>query len=165
MWDFTEKSRSIAQNGAMIRAVITITCKRSGSSFETEATTNTRCRRCRTVVRVAVAARNPNGSATRSTREHTLGIVLLSCGHPAVVMIHPVRSIGATLRRYDWECPDTGAIVTAKRVLTVLSEAEYKNLGRRSLTCSSQLERRARRSLVSKSNRWIGAENERYVGP
>jgi hypothetical protein len=111
----------------MIRAVTTITCKRCGCSFETEATTNTRCRRCRAVVRVPAAARNPNWSDSR--REHTLGVVLLSCGHPAVVVIHPGRSIAATLKRYDWECPDSGVTVTPTRVLAVLSEAEYENLG------------------------------------
>ena len=105
----------------------TIICKRCGLSFETEATTNTRCRRCRTVVRVPAAARNPNGSGSR--REHTLGVVLLSCGHPAVVVVHPGRSIAAILKRYDWECPDSGATVTATQVLAVLSEAEYENLG------------------------------------
>ncbi|MGD0285901.1 MAG: hypothetical protein ABSC31_05915 [Acidimicrobiales bacterium] len=110
----------------MIGAVTTITCKRCGLSFETEATTNTRCS-CRAVVRVPASARNPNGSG--SSREHTLGVVLLSCGHPAVVIIHPGRSIAATLKQYSWECPDTGATVTATRVLTVLSEAEYENLG------------------------------------
>jgi hypothetical protein len=111
----------------MIGAVTTITCKRCGFSFETEATTNSRCRRCKTVVRVPAAVRNPNGSD--SGREHTLGVVLLSCGHPAVVVIHPGRSITATTKRYDWECPDSGATVTATRVLAVLSEAEYENLG------------------------------------
>ena len=114
----------------MIGAVTIITCKRCRLSFETEATTNTRCRRCRTVVRVPAAARNPNGAGRPgSTREHTFGIVLLSCGHPAVVVIHPGRSITATTKRYDWECPDSGATVTATRVLAVLSEADYENLG------------------------------------
>jgi hypothetical protein len=114
----------------MIGVMTTITCKRCGCSFETEATTNTRCRRCRTVVRVPAAARNPNGfGVARSSREHTFGVVLLSCGHPAVVVIHPGRSIAATLKRYDWECPDTGATVAPTRVLAVLSEAQYENLG------------------------------------
>jgi hypothetical protein len=45
------------------------------------------------------------------------------------VIIHPGRSIVATLKRYEWECPDTRATVTATRVLAVLSEAEYENLG------------------------------------
>jgi hypothetical protein len=58
-----------------------------------------------------------------------LGVVLLSCGHLAVVIIHPGKSIGATLKGYDWECPDTGATVTATRVLTVLSEAAFENMG------------------------------------
>lgn len=31
---------------------MTITCPRSGLAFETQATTNTRCRRCKSVVRV-----------------------------------------------------------------------------------------------------------------
>jgi hypothetical protein len=113
----------------MIGAVTTITCKRCGCSFETKATTNTRCRSCRAVVRVPAAARNPNGSGqASSTREHTLGIVLLSCGHPAVVVVHPGKSIAATLKRYEWECPDTGATVTATRLLTVLSETEWENM-------------------------------------
>jgi|GEM_PF-2165507 hypothetical protein len=111
----------------MIGAVTTITCKRCGCSFETEATTNTRCRRCRTVVRVPASAGNPNGSG--SSREHTFGVVLLSCGHPAVVIIHPGRSIAATLKRYEWECPDTDATVTATRVLAVLSERDYETMG------------------------------------
>ena len=113
----------------MIGAVTTITCKHCRLSFETEATTNTRCRRCRTVVRVPAAARNRSGSGGSSTRKHTFGIVLLSCGHPAVVVVHPGRSIAATLKQYDWECPDSAATVTATRVLAVLSEAEYENLG------------------------------------
>ena len=58
-----------------------------------------------------------------------MGVVLLSCGHPAVVVVHPGRSIAATLNRYEWECPDSGATVTVTRVLSVLSEAEYENMG------------------------------------
>jgi hypothetical protein len=113
----------------MIGAVTTITCKRCGCSFETEATTNTRCRRCRAVVRVQTAARNPNGSGrTGSTREHTFGIVLLSCGHPAAVVVHPGKSLTRILKLMKWECPDTGATVTATQVLTVLSEADWENL-------------------------------------
>jgi hypothetical protein len=61
-------------------------------------------------------------------REHTFGVVLLSCGHPAVVVVHPGRSIAATLKRYDWECPHTGTTVIATRVLAVLSENEWENL-------------------------------------
>jgi hypothetical protein len=67
--------------------------------------------------------------ATRSKGEHTFGVILLSCGHPAVVVIHPGRAIAAIIKRYDWECPDSGATVTATRVLAVLSQAEYENLG------------------------------------
>jgi hypothetical protein len=51
---------------------------------------------------------------------HTIGIVLLGCGHPAVVVIHPGKSLARILKRYDWECPDTGVTVTATRVLAVL---------------------------------------------
>ena len=148
----------------MIGAVTTITCKRCGFSFETEAMTNTRCRRCRTVVRVPAAARNPKGSGhLGSTREHTFGVVLLSCGHPAVVVIHPGRSIAATLKRYDWECPDTRATVTATRVLTVLSGADYENMGQEAFDLL--VATGAGRSLVSGAGRSIGAEIERYVGP
>jgi hypothetical protein len=60
---------------------------------------------------------------------HTIGIALLGCGHPAVVVIHPGKSLARILKRYDWECPDSGATVTATRVLTMLSETEYENLG------------------------------------
>jgi len=106
-----------------------ITCPRCGYRFETTARTNTRCRRCNTVVRVPAAARRTNASrGAGSTGEHTLDIVLLSCGHPAVVVVHPGRSISATLKRYEWECPDTGATVTAEQVLAVVSEAEWKNM-------------------------------------
>ena len=78
-------------------------------------------------MRVPASAGNPNGSG--SSREHTFGVVLLSCGHPAVVIIHPGRSIAATLKRYEWECPDTDATVTATRVLAVLSERDYETMG------------------------------------
>ena len=107
----------------------TITCPRCGYRFETAACTSTRCRRCKTVVRVPTAARSSNGSGvTGSKVEHTFGIVLLSCGHPAVVVVHPGRSIAAILKRYEWECPDSAATVTARRVLKVLSEAEWETL-------------------------------------
>ncbi len=107
----------------------TITCPRCGSRFETVARTSTRCRRCKTVVRVPAATTSANGSRVAgSTQEHTFGVVLLSCGHPAVVVVHPGRPIAATLKRYEWECPDSGATVTVTRVLTVLSEAEYENM-------------------------------------
>jgi hypothetical protein len=110
--------------------MVTITCPRCGFRFETAVRTNTRCRRCKTVVRVPAAARRTNGSGGAGpTRAHTFGVVLLSCGHPAVVIVHPGRSIAATIKRYDWECPDSGATVTATQVLAVLSEAEYENLG------------------------------------
>jgi len=45
------------------------------------------------------------------------------------VVVHPGRSIAATLKSYEWECPDSGATVTATRVLAVLSEAAYENMG------------------------------------
>ena len=107
----------------------TITCPRCGYRFQTAARTNTRCGRCKTVVRVPAAARSTSGSAVAGSRgEHGFGIVLLSCGHPAVVVVHPGKSVAATLKRYDWECPDSGATVSATRVLTVLSEAEYEKL-------------------------------------
>jgi hypothetical protein len=108
----------------------TITCPRCGYRFETAARTSTRCRRCKTVVRVPAAVRGTNASASGSSKgEHTLAIILLSCGHPAVVVVHPGKSIAATLRRYEWECPDTGATVMPTRVLAVLSERDYENLG------------------------------------
>jgi hypothetical protein len=106
-----------------------ITCKRCGLSFETEATTNTRCRSCRAVVRVPAAARNLNGSRTDgSAREHTIAVVLLGCGHPDIVVIHPGRSIAATLKRYEWECPDTSTATAVAGVLAVLSEAQYESM-------------------------------------
>jgi hypothetical protein len=64
-----------------------------------------------------------------STQEHTFGVVLLGCGHPAVVVVHPGKSTAATLKRYEWECLDSGATVTPARVLRVLSEAEYESMG------------------------------------
>lgn len=108
----------------------TITCPRCGYRFETAARTSTRCRRCKTVVQVPAAARSTNGSGVARPRgEHSIGIVLLSCGHPAVVVVHPGKSIAVTLKRYEWECPASGATVTPTWVLTVLSEAAYENMG------------------------------------
>jgi hypothetical protein len=81
-------------------------------------------------VRVPAAARSTNGFGVAGSKgEHTFGVVLLSCGHPAVVVVHPCRSIIATLKRYEWECPDSGATVAPTRVLSVLSEAEYESMG------------------------------------
>jgi hypothetical protein len=112
----------------------TMTCPRCGCRFETAARTSTRCRRCKTVVRVPAAVRSSNSSRIiGSAEEHTFGVVLLSCGHPAFVIIHPGRSIAATLKRYEWECPDTGATVTPARVLRVLPEAEYESMGQEEL--------------------------------
>lgn len=47
---------------------MTITCPRCGLDFETRATTNTRCRRCRHVVRVG---RSPARAAPRQLEEST----------------------------------------------------------------------------------------------
>jgi hypothetical protein len=44
------------------------------------------------------------------------------------VIIHPGKSVAATLKRYEWECPDTGGTVIPTRELAVLSEAEWENL-------------------------------------
>ena len=108
----------------------TITSPRCGYRFETAARTSTRCRRCKTVVRISAAARSTNASGFAGCEgEHTLAVVLLGCGHPEVVVVHPGKSIATTLKRYDWECPDSGATVTVTRVLSVLSEAEYENMG------------------------------------
>jgi hypothetical protein len=76
-------------------------------------------------VRVPAAARRD----AASREEHTIGVVLLSCGHPDVVVIHPRRSIAATLKRYDWECPNSGSSVTAMQVLAVLSSTEVREHG------------------------------------
>jgi hypothetical protein len=81
-------------------------------------------------VAIPAAARSANASGGVGAKgEHTFGVVLLNCGRPAVVVIHPGMSIAAALKRYEWECPDTGATVTATRALTVLSEAAYENMG------------------------------------
>jgi hypothetical protein len=109
--------------------MVTISCPRCGFRFETAARTNTRCRRCKTVVRVPAAARRTGSGGAGSKGEHTFGVVLLSCGHPAVVVVHPGKSLARIVKQYDWECPDTGATATATRVLAVLSEAKYENLG------------------------------------
>ncbi len=47
---------------------MTITCPRCGLAFETRATTNTRCRRCRHVVRVGRSSARP---ASRQLEETT----------------------------------------------------------------------------------------------
>jgi hypothetical protein len=75
---------------------------------------------------VPAAARSTKGAGSKG--EHTLGIVLLDCGHPDVVVIHPGKSLARILKHVEWECPDTGSAVTATRVLAVLSEADYEDL-------------------------------------
>jgi hypothetical protein len=81
-------------------------------------------------VRIPAAARSTKASGFAGSKgEHTFGVILLSCGHPEVVVVHPGRSVAATLNRYEWECPDTGATVTSIRVMAVLSEAEYEGMG------------------------------------
>jgi hypothetical protein len=75
---------------------------------------------------VPAAARE--STAFSSKREHTLGVVLLDCGHPDVVVVHPGRSIAATLKLYEWECPDTNTAAAVTRVVAVLSEAEYESM-------------------------------------
>jgi hypothetical protein len=81
-------------------------------------------------VRVAAVASSAYGSGVAGSKgEHTFGVVLLSCGHSAVAIVHPGRSLSATLKRYDWECPESGATVTPTRVLRVLSESEYESMG------------------------------------
>ncbi|MGA3354692.1 MAG: hypothetical protein ABSD85_16155 [Acidimicrobiales bacterium] len=107
----------------------TITCPRWSYSFEAAARTSTRCRRCKSVVRIPGAARSAYGSGVAGPKgEHSFGVVLLSCGHHAVAIVHPGRSLSATLKRYDWECPESGATVAPTRVLRVLSEAEWENM-------------------------------------
>ncbi len=63
-----------------------------------------------------------------SEQAHTIGLVLLSCGHPEAVIIHPGKSVTATLKKYDWECPNTSTAAAVARVLAVLSVAEFENL-------------------------------------
>ncbi len=104
----------------------TVICPHCNNRFDTSARSGrTRCGNCRR----AVTVRKELGAGhAGSTQEHTLGVVLLSCGHPAVVVVHPGRPIAATLKRYEWECPDTGDSATPTQVLTVISEADYENM-------------------------------------
>jgi len=52
---------------------MTITCPHCGLAFETQATTNTRCRRCRTVVRISASAPRPASPAVAETKVDALG--------------------------------------------------------------------------------------------
>ncbi len=68
-------------------------------------------------------------AALRSTRsEHTVAFVLLDCGHPETVIVHPGTSVRAAIGRCEWECPDTDDDAKVVRVLAVLSEHEWSEL-------------------------------------
>lgn len=115
-----------------------IRCGACGHRFETAAKSNrTRCPACRSTVAVPAGVRRENGwdGATAAGRngasaggEHRLGLVLLDCGHPEVVVLHPGRTLRGTLKLCDFECPDTNTAVAVRRTLAVLSEQEWAAL-------------------------------------
>jgi len=97
----------------------TITCKHCGTSFETTARTNTRCRRCKAVCRVPPGQRSP-------VVPHVLALALV-CGHVTTAIGQNVAAERAG--DYEWPCPDCGfGYQEAVGVLGMLSEAECESM-------------------------------------
>ena len=93
----------------------TLTCKHCGTTFDTSATTNTRCRRCKAVCRV------PSGQRP-SEVPYVLALALV-CGHVTTAMGEHVAADRAG--DYEWPCPECGSEYReAVGVLGALSEAE-----------------------------------------
>lgn len=93
----------------------TLTCPKCGASFETTATTNTRCRSCRHVVNV------PRGEAQRSRRAASTGPraavgLVLSCGHPYAAYDEGAGAI-ADPTSYEWSCYVCDAFRSVARVV------------------------------------------------
>lgn len=99
----------------------TLTCRHCGYSFESEAVTATRCRRCGRSVRVPAELRHVE-------TEHAFALFLLDCGHAEAVVVHPGRSVQSSISACDYECPDTRADAKPVRILAVLSAAEWNEL-------------------------------------
>jgi len=93
----------------------TITCKHCGLSFETEARTNTRCRRCRAVLSIPSEQRSPKVPYVLALR--------LACGHVTTAVGENIEADSAD--DYEWPCPDCGlGYREAVGVLGALTEAE-----------------------------------------
>ncbi|MHB8246882.1 MAG: hypothetical protein ACYDGN_16340 [Acidimicrobiales bacterium] len=105
-----------------------ITCPRCGSSFETAARTNTRCRSCKTVVRVP-AGTQANGKPTQPKRSKApaMLVLLLACDHLLGYLGEDVPARKAN--EYLWICDECGAEdQEVQQVLAALSEAELTGL-------------------------------------
>lgn len=89
----------------------TLTCPRCGSTFETSATTNTRCRSCRFVIRVPTGSDRPaRPRPTRPARARSERFdlaLLLGCGHLGAVRAVPYGLEEAA--GGDWICGVCGA--------------------------------------------------------
>lgn len=92
---------------------MTITCPRCGLGFESRATTATRCRRCRTVVRVGARRVSPSGRGGEATPDQQAqelaggGVLLLVAGVVILGFYVVPAVVRAVRRRRDPPAPET----------------------------------------------------------
>lgn len=93
---------------------MTITCPRCGLAFETQATTNTRCRRCKTVVRIGSGRAGQSSRAGGPAPEEPSaelagsGLVVIAAG-VVIVAFYVVPAIVRFVRRRADRAPTSGA--------------------------------------------------------
>jgi hypothetical protein len=93
---------------------MTITCPRCGLAFETKATTNTRCRRCKTVVRVGSGQPRQSRSAAEAASSEPLpemagSTVLVIAAGVVVLAFYVIPFIVRAVRRRRGMEPPTFA--------------------------------------------------------
>lgn len=120
---------------------MTITCPRCGVAFETRTTTNTRCRRCRYVVRIGRSATRPASSPVDDTTvddyptadEAAASIVVLASVVVGVLVLAVPRIVEA-VRRHRANTEPTfahdGAMTEpAPFLATAADDATWEHIG------------------------------------
>ena len=103
-----------------------LTCPKCGSSFETNATTNTRCRSCRHVVNVPRGNPSAPRHAASKASTYCLGLVL-ECGHPQIAWDVGEDEKGA-LGTYEWHCAECDDFKDVDRVAGAMTSVEEDDL-------------------------------------
>ncbi|MHB1781823.1 MAG: TFIIB-type zinc ribbon-containing protein [Acidimicrobiales bacterium] len=97
----------------------TLTCPKCGTTFETSATTNTRCRSCRHVVNVPRGGSSAPRRAASNVSRTAVGLVL-DCGHPFAVYDEDAAA-EADPDGYEWVCFVCDTLRSVRRVVGTLT--------------------------------------------
>ena len=73
-------------------------------------------------------ANKKRAAQTGSREEHQIALVMLDCGHPEIVVVHPGKSLRGSVAEEEWECPETGTVVKASSIVAVFSGTEWEEL-------------------------------------